>query len=181
MSNLRKNFSKIYDEYIEKIYRFVFFKVSSKETAEDLTSEIFVRTWKSIQKGTKLDNPGAFLYRIARNLVTDYYRQKTVPHISLADYQEIVDPAPDPKETASARSDLEAIKANIANLNDDYREIITLRYIEDYSIPEIAKVLDRPEGTVRVMLHRGMEELKANLVSNNEVGVKVEGKTEEGT
>lgn len=163
MSNQRKEFSKIYDEYIGKIYRFVFLKVSSKETAEDLTSEVFVRTWKIVQKGTKLDNPGAFLYRIARNLVTDYYRQRPQPQISLADYQEVADPAPDLKETASNQSDLEIIKTNIANLDDDYREVITLRYIDDYSIPEIAKVLDRPEGTVRVMLHRGLEELKATL------------------
>ena len=168
MSNLRKNFSKIYDEYIGKIYRFVFLKVNSKETAEDLTSEVFVRTWNSIQKGTKLDNPGAFLYRIARNIVIDYYRQRPQPQISLADYQEVVDPAPDPRETASTQADLEIIKANIANLNDDYREVITLRFIEDYSIPEIAKILDRPEGTVRVMLHRGLGELKARLNGNKQ-------------
>ena len=160
MNNPRKIFSELYDKYIEKIYRFVFFKVSSKETAEDLTSEIFTRVWRTLEKGTKLENPGAFLYRIARNIVTDYYRQRPEPQISLADYKEVADPAINFEETSHTQSDLEQIKVNLANINDDYREVITLRYVEDYSISEIAKILDRPEGTVRVMLHRGLEELK---------------------
>lgn len=166
MSNLRKNFSGIYDKYIEKIYRFIFFKVNSKETAEDLTSEVFTRAWQSIERGTKLENPGAFLYRIARNLVTDYYRQRPEPQISLADCKEVVDPNIDIKEAVSFKSDLEQIKASLVNINDDYREVVALRYIEDYSISEIAKILDRPEGTVRVMLHRGLEELRERLKDN---------------
>ncbi len=163
MSNQRKTFNKLYDKYIEKIYRFVFFKVSSKEIAEDLTSEVFARFWKTLQKDTKLDNPSAFLYRIARNLITDFYRQKQEPQVSLADCKEIVDPDVNLAETASSMSDLEQVKVVLSSLSDDYREIVTLRYTEDYSISEIAKLLDRPEGTVRVMLHRGLEELKEKL------------------
>ena len=163
MSNPRKIFSELYDKYITKIYRFVFFRVNSKETAEDLTSEGFSRVWKTIQKGTKLENPGAFLYRIARNIVTDYYRQRPEPQISLADYKEVADPAPNLDDTVSLKSDIDTIKTVLTGLGEDYQEVITLRYVEDYSISEIAKILDRPEGTVRVMLHRGLEELRNKL------------------
>jgi len=160
MNNPRKIFSELYDKYIEKIYRFVFFKVSSKETAEDLTSEIFTRVWRTLEKGTKLENPGAFLYRIARNIVTDYYRQRPEPQISLADYKEVIDPVINLDESALVQSDIDTVKTALTGLDEDYQEVITLRYVEDYSISEIAKILDRPEGTVRVMLHRGLEELK---------------------
>ena len=163
MANPRKIFNGLYDKYINKIYRFVFFRVNSKETAEDLTSEVFSRVWKTIQKGTKLENPGAFLYRIARNIVTDYYRQKPEPQISLADYKEVVDPAPNLDDTVSLKSDIDTIKTALTGLGEDYQEVIALRYVEDYSISEIAKILDRPEGTVRVMLHRGLEELRNKL------------------
>ncbi len=62
MADLRKIFSKIYDQYINKIYRFVFLKVSSQEIAEDLTSETFLKTWESFKNGTRIENPQAFLF-----------------------------------------------------------------------------------------------------------------------
>lgn len=167
MDKLKKKFSKLYDKYIGKIYRFVFFKVNSQEIAEDLCSEIFTRFWKNMQKGARFDNPQAFLYQIARNLVIDYYRQKSEPQISLADCKEITDQTVDIKEAVASRSELEQIKATLANISDDYREIITLHYIEDYSAAEISKILDRPEGTIRVMIHRGLEELKNQLNQQN--------------
>ena len=54
MKNLRKIFSKIYDRYIDKIYRFIFFKVNSQEIAQDLTSETFLKTWESFKNGNKI-------------------------------------------------------------------------------------------------------------------------------
>ncbi|PIU15604.1 RNA polymerase subunit sigma-70, partial [bacterium (Candidatus Gribaldobacteria) CG08_land_8_20_14_0_20_39_15] len=73
MANLRKKFSKIYDQYINKIYRFIFLKVNSQEIAQDLTSETFLRGWESFkEKNEEIENIQAFLYRIARNLVTDH-------------------------------------------------------------------------------------------------------------
>ncbi len=81
MDKLKKTFSAIYDKYINKIYRFVFIKVNSQEIAEDLTSETFLRGWEAYKKASnphrqKIDNPSAFLYQIARNLVIDQYREK---------------------------------------------------------------------------------------------------------
>jgi len=167
MSNIRKIFNKIYDKYIGKIYRFVFIKVNSKEIAEDLTSETFLRIWKNLERGNKIEKPGAFLYKIARNLVTDYYREKAKPIISLADveYEQVVDSSPisDIHEQSAKKSDFEIVKAAINTLGEDYQDVLNLRYVEDYSIEEIAEILDRPEGTVRVMLHRGLEELKGKL------------------
>src|SRR3989344_3083035 len=77
MSQLRKQFSDIYDKYIEKIYRFVFLKVNSQEIAEDLCSEVFTRGWESFKRQKcDIKNIQAFLYQIARNLIVDHYRYK---------------------------------------------------------------------------------------------------------
>ena len=76
MINHKKEFGKIYDKNINQIYRFVFLKVSSREKAEDLTSEVFTRGWNRFKDGKKIDNVRAFLYRVARNLIIDHYREK---------------------------------------------------------------------------------------------------------
>jgi len=160
MADLRKTFSKIYDKYIDKIYRFIFLKVSSQEIAQDLTSETFLRGWESFKNGTKIENPQAFLYRIARNLVTDHYREKGRTQVVTAEYASIVDPRINLEERANLNSDLEEIKRGLVKIKDEYQDVIIYRYLNELSIPEIAKVMDKSEGTVRVLLHRALKSLK---------------------
>jgi len=168
MDNLQRKFSAIYDKYIGKIYRFIFIKVSSQEIAEDLTSETFLRAWEAFKKSSnpheqKIENPSAFLYQIARNLVIDYYREKGRFQTISAEYVQIADPQIDLEEKAIARSDLTTIRAALADIKDDYREVIVWHYIDDLKIPEIAKIIDKSEGAVRVMLHRALGSLRRTL------------------
>ena len=69
MDENKEQFSLIYDQYIEKIYRFVYLKVDSKETAEDITSKVFTKGWEKYSNGLKIDNIGAFLYKKRRTVV----------------------------------------------------------------------------------------------------------------
>src|SRR3989338_38937 len=69
-------FARLYDRYVVSIYRFVFFKLPSKELAEDVTSETFLRCWQFLQQNKNIVHFRAFLYRIARNLVIDTYRKQ---------------------------------------------------------------------------------------------------------
>ena len=164
MANLRKIFSKIYDQYVEKIYRFIFLKVSSQEIAEDLCSETFLRGWETFREDqNKIENPQAFLYQIARNLVIDHYREKGRTQIVSADYVPIIDPKADIEEKTFLNSDLARIKAVLANLKGDYQEVIIWHYIDDVPIIEIAKILNKSEGTVRVLLHRALKALKKEI------------------
>lgn len=161
MSNLRKEFSKIYDKYIDKIYRFIFLKVNSQEIAEDLTSEVFLRAWNAFRdKKCDIANIQAFLYQIARNLTVDHYRQKAQATFVSTEYVKIPDPVENLEEKAFLRSDLEIVKQAMANLSDEYREAITLYYLEDMSVKEIAKIMDRSEESVRVIIHRALKTLK---------------------
>ncbi len=168
MNNHRKIFTQIYDDYVDKIYRFIFFKVNSEEIAQDLCSETFLRGWQSFKakkenNKQEIENPQAFLYQIARNLVIDHYREKGRTQTVSADYVSITDPGQDLEEQALSRSDLDTIKLALTDLKDNYQELVVWHYIDDLSISEIAKMLKKPEGTVRVMLHRALKSLRNNL------------------
>jgi len=165
MSNLRKKFSKIYDQYINKIYRFVYLKVSSREIAEDLTSETFLRGWEAYQnQKTKIENIQAFLYQIARNLVIDFYREKGAANqVCIENCKEMADPQVNLEEKAAIFSDIDTVKTALAALKEDHQNVVIWHYLEDLSIPKIAKMMDRPEGTVRVILHRALKELRDKL------------------
>jgi RNA polymerase sigma-70 factor (ECF subfamily) len=163
MSHPKKTFEHIYNQYIDKIYRFVFIKVSSRETAEDLCSETFSRFWQELKQGKNIENPCAFLYHVARNLIIDHYRTK--PRIQLASVEgaQIIDPGVNLEQEQLLKSDLDTIKAGLARLKQDEQDIIIWRYLDELSIPEIAKMLDKTETAVRVALHRALKTLKLSL------------------
>lgn len=164
--NLKKEFSKIYDKYIDKIYRFIFFKVSTEGIAEDLSSETFLRGWeafKNQKSNGEIENPSAFLYQIARNLVIDFYRKKGQTQIVSAEYGQIIDPRVDLQERVNKNSEFYQVKQALSNLKDDYQEVIVLRYLDDFPVSEIAKIMQKSEGAIRVMLHRALKALKKEL------------------
>jgi RNA polymerase sigma-70 factor, ECF subfamily len=166
MDSLNEQFSQIYDQYIDKIYRFVYLKVNSQETAEDITSKVFLKGWESFQKqnnpeNTQIKNPGAFLYQIARNAVVDHYREKGRTKTISADFgPQIADPGTSAQDRAVLNADINVVKIAIQKLKKDHQDIIIWHYLEDMPVNEIAELVDKPAGTVRVALHRGLKELK---------------------
>lgn len=163
MTDSRKEqFSQIYDQYIDKIYRFVYLKVNSQETAEDITSKVFTRGWEAFKSPREdIKNQGAFLYQIARNAVVDHYREKGRATVVSADASpEIADPEATAQDAAILSADVGVIKKGIQKLKKEHQDVIIWHYLEDMPIVNIAKLLNKPAGTVRVMLHRGLKELK---------------------
>jgi RNA polymerase sigma-70 factor (ECF subfamily) len=164
MKNHKEIFSQIYDSHVEKIFRFIFLKVNSQDIAQDLCSETFLRAWESFKDNNKkIDNPNAFLYQVARNLIIDHYREKGRTQTVSADYVPIIDPAQDLEKKTLQDSDMGMIQSELNNLKPEYQEVIIWHYIEDLSIPEIAKMIDKKEGTVRVKIHRALKALKNKI------------------
>lgn len=170
MNNFRKKFGKIYDQYIDKIYRFIFLKVNSEEIAQDLCSETFLRGWEAFKKANnphknnqQIENPSAFLYQIARNLVIDHYRQKGKTQIVSAELTSIIDPRPDLEEKTILRSDLNTIRMALAELKEEYQNVIVWHYLDDLPIRQVAEMLGRTEGAARVLLHRALQSLRKKL------------------
>ena len=164
MSNPRKIFSDIYDRYINKIYRFIFLKVNSQEIAQDLTSETFLRGWESFkEKNEEIENIQAFLYQIARNLVTDHYREKGKAKVVSAEYWEVTDPRQNLEEKSLLMSDINTIRTALADLKEEYQNVIIWHYLDDLPIREVAKMMGRTEEATRVLLHRALKALKNEL------------------
>ncbi len=167
MKELQDQFGQIYNDYVDKIYRFIFIKVNSKEIAEDLTAETFVKAWgvfKKAKSKDSLQNPRAFCYKIARNLVIDHYRSKA-SYVQVPLDFPVADPKIRIEEAAIINSDIEMVMKGMSTLKDDYQDVIIWRYLDELSITEIASLLDRSEEATRVMIHRAMASLKNILES----------------
>ena len=163
MANHKKEFGKIYDQCINKIYRFIFLKVNSEEIAQDLCSETFLKGWESYKNNPKIDNPSAFLYRIARNLVIDHYRQKARIQFVSPEIVPIIDPSQEIEAKAALNSDMDQIKIVLADLKESYQNMIIWHYLDQLSIPEIAKMTGKTEDATRVMLCRALKNLRNEI------------------
>jgi RNA polymerase sigma-70 factor (ECF subfamily) len=165
MDKLKKEFSKIYDKYVEKIFRFVFLKVNSKEIAEDLTSETFLRTWEVFRNGNqKIENISAFLYQTARNLITDYYREKGKVQIISPDLgRPIADPRQNLEKQAILNSEMERVRKALSELDEDYQNAIIWYYLDELPIQEVANLLDRTVPATRVLISRAIKALREKL------------------
>jgi len=156
-------FSQLYDEYIDRVYRFVLFKVSNESMAQDITSETFTRLWKEISLDREVKNPSGFLFTIARNLVIDHYRGKDQNPVILDNLDIIQDTNQDIAKMAVQNDDMRIIVKALEQLKDEYRIAVSLYYIEQEPISDVAKALGKSQSTARVIIHRGMKQLKEIL------------------
>lgn len=158
-------FAKVYDLYIDKIYRFVYFKVSDKELAQDFSSEVFLKTWEYINTGKEIQNLNALLYATARNIVIDHYRRKSLQNISLDEaigHDEEALTVDDAHQLMN-KIDVAQLEKFLLELKDEYREVLLLKYIEDFDTAQIAQIMGKKAGAVRVLLHRATKSLKELL------------------
>lgn len=154
-----RSFLELYDSLAEPIYRHCYFRVSSAEIAEDITQETFTRTWNYLASGKHIDNPKAFLYRTAGNLIVDHYREKK--NVSLDALSESgFDPSGDDAESVTAEASGEEARRMLRKLEEPYRSTLLLRYVDGFSVTEIAKLIGESQNVVSVRLHRGAEKLR---------------------
>ncbi len=156
-------FGELYDFYAPKVYRFVRLKVDCQETAQDLTSEAFLKIWEYLQEQKRIrERFRSLLYKIARNLVIDFYRAKSNREILMDELEELSHIEDDQRsdDLALRREDMKEIKQGLVKIKSNYQDVIIWYYIEDMPISEIAGILDKREGTVRVLIHRAKEALK---------------------
>jgi len=163
----KRQFIKFYDKNAPRIYRFVYLKVNSPQDSEHLTSEAFFKFWENLdKKKKKIDNPKALLYKIANNLVIDFYRKKSRSEITIDPEDAILAKIKD-KTDLNAKlvldSDIIKVKKALNQLKGNYQNIIIWRYLDDFSVKEIAQIMEKPENNIRVLIHRALKVLKSKL------------------
>ena len=157
-------FGELYDFYAPRVYRFVRLKVDSQETAQDVTSEAFLKIWQYLQEQRKIrERFQALLYKIARNLVIDFYRSRSIQEIliedNLEEFSEVEDEETSDKLVIRQEEMVEVKKALI-RIHPNYQDVIVWYYLDELTIPEIAEILEKNEGTVRVLIHRAIKSLR---------------------
>lgn len=154
-------FSFFYDQYATRIYRFVYIKVSDKQVAEDLTQDIFLRIWQHLVDKKDIKSFQAFIFRIARNAVIDYYRRAYRQELPLEYVDESREESIDDKiDHLDKMIDSAALLEQLKHMKAEYQEVLLLRYVEDLSIEDIATILQKDKNNVRVLLHRALAKLK---------------------
>ncbi|NQU83192.1 MAG: RNA polymerase sigma factor [Parcubacteria group bacterium] len=165
---LKKNpdaFGELYDIYHNRIYRFILFKVSNSEEAQDITSEAFLRAWQHISQDKPITNLNALLYSISRNLVIDHYRKESRFESAPSEILEIIPGAGAEQiiKGIDIKGDIKKISEAMTKINEQYSEVIVLRFVEGLSSSETAEIIGCSNGNVRVMQHRALTALRKEL------------------
>lgn len=166
----KEAFGLLYDHYQPRIYRFIYLKVSQKEDAEDLTHQVFLSALRKINEYEERGLPfSGWLYRIARNEVIDFYRKRKLK-VSLEEVNNtdsnLINLDQELNDKIDLKIQIENVKKAILKLKADYQDIIIMRFVDDLSIKEIAQVLQKSEGAVKLMQHRAIKALR-QILNNN--------------
>ena len=162
----KKFFSKFYDQHVEKIYRFIFLKINSPEVSQDLTAETFTRFWKQLGSTTDIENPRAFVYSVARHLVIDYYRKGRFEMLEIEKIQ-IEDQSSNLEQKEILSSDIKDLKAGLRNLSEDYQNVLIWYYLDEFTVSQIAEMINKTENATRVTIHRALNALRAQIEDKN--------------
>lgn len=160
IDKISKQFLDAYDKYGDELFRHVIFRVSSKEAAKELLQETYLKTWEYLTRGNTIDEIRPFLYRVLHNQIIDYLRKKK-PQVSLDDLtEEGFDIAHGGRKEEEMRIDAKKLLVLLDDIDESYRNVLVMRYVEDLSIQEIADITGDQPNSISVRLHRALKKLK---------------------
>jgi len=156
-------FSQLYEEYFDKIHRYIVLKIGDRMEAEDITQQVFLNAIKAISSFKWKGVPfSAWLFRIAHNQVVDYLRKKTKRTTTPLE-ESLLTSDDDPQLIAEQRLDIERLIAATRNLTPPQQEVISLRFAGGLSIIQVAKVMGKSEGAVKALQHSAIVALRKAL------------------
>ncbi len=160
-----KLFLDAYDKHAAALYRHVFFRVFSEARAEELVQETFMKTWEYLRQGKEVDNLKAFLYRVAGNLIIDESRKRKEASLeAVLSNSPGLEPRFDGYKKIEALLVSDEIRTVLEKLPPDTRQLITLRYIDEFEPKEIAQIMEITPNNVSVKIHRALELLREYIV-----------------
>ena len=162
-NTIEKTFLAMYEKEADALFRFVSFRTREREVAVDTVSEAYLRTWRYLSEGKQIDNLRAFLYRTARNIIIDEMRKGAIRHgesldLMIEEHGEPEDttplPAYDPMDIERAKNLLQELEP------PEYKEVLLLRYVEEWTPKEIGDLLSVSENVVSVRINRAIKKLR---------------------
>ena len=162
-------FAGLYDTYLDSVYRFIYLRVEDQQTAEDITSNVFLRAWEKLGNYQFRGVPfRAWLFRIARNAVIDHYRtrKENAPlEVVLNSRDDNLLPV---SQQVGLRIEAEQVMVSIQHLTEDQRNVLTLKLVHGLNTKEVAKTLGKRQGAVRALQMRGLQALAKIMESSDD-------------
>ena len=163
---LDRAFTELYRAHLRDVYSYSYYRVGNHHDAEDLTEQTFLQAYRHFERAQRESHGRPlrpWLIRIAHNLAANYYRDRSrKPQTQLEDAAVGSEPHPT-AELVEQREELEEVLAGVANLPDDRREALIMRFALDMDNREIARALGRTEGATKVLIHRAIRQLEESL------------------
>ena len=158
-------FGKLYEEYVERIFNYVYYRTGNQHDAEDLTARVFFRAMRRIPQYQERGLPvSAWLYRIAHNLVANWHRDRgRRPEISLDEGFTAVPHSEHPEITLLQVEEQDYLLRIIRDLPPERQQLIILKFVEHMSNAEIGQIMGRTEGAVKSLYHRTLLSLRVDM------------------
>jgi RNA polymerase sigma-70 factor (ECF subfamily) len=156
---------ELYDRYEAKIFSYIYRRTGEEALAEDFTAQVFLKMLESIrdQKAWHSSFSG-WLYRIAHNLVIDHYRRRgRQGSVDIEEASPTASEDHNPAVTVEHTFEAERLRAAIRRLTDEQAEVVSLRFLEGYSISEVASMMNRTEGAIKALQYRAVATLRTLL------------------
>ena len=158
-------FEALYLHYLERIFRYIYFRIGDEAQSEDMTEEVFVRAWEALPKYRIGESRFAcWLYTIAHNLIVDEYRRYNPVPISSEDLAHLPDSKDLPESVVGKKQEFEILANSIMDLDDLYQQVLILRFVEGLSHREIAAIIGTSQVASRVIQHRALKALRTLLL-----------------
>lgn len=151
-------YAELYDLYYQKIRRYIFFKVPRAEDADELTAEVFLRGWE-YATSSRVENSGALFYRIAQNLIADFYRKRQVD-TSIDQIEEVAQQGRSLADQIAQSEEEKALIQSLQKLKEEYRDVLVMKFLDEMSVKEIALILEKTPNNIRVTLYRAKKALR---------------------
>ncbi len=157
-------FGILYERYLDPIYRYIFFRINNEAEAEDLTEEVFYRAWVALPRHDSAALVfSSWLYRIAHNLVIDYYRKRRPDAFDTREEHRQADRGASVEQIVHNRDELARIMEAVRQLSDEEQTVLILRFVEGLSHRDVAAAIGKSEASSRVIQHRALTLLRRIL------------------
>jgi RNA polymerase sigma-70 factor (ECF subfamily) len=162
-------FGTLYSWYLDAIYRYVYFRVNTTETAEDLTEEVFVRAWEALPTYEVRKYPfKSWLYRIAHNLIIDHRRKQRPVTVEDEVLQAVASPVHLPEDIVVRFQNNEALTRAVRKLDGEEQQVVILRFVEGLSHREVAEIIGKSEEASRVIQYRAIQRLQRYMTDGED-------------
>jgi len=162
-ARLDREFSELYRAHVRDVYSYSYYRIGNHHDAEDLTEQTFLQAYRHFERAQR-ESAGRplrpWLIRIAHNLAANFYRDRSRRPESAIEDASIISAPHTTEALVEGRAELELILAGVAQLPDDRREALIMRFALDMDNREIARALGRTDGATKVLLHRAIKQLE---------------------